>query len=308
MMNCLIEPGLLSLNGLTANDAPIVRTIMQSLSQHVRMMKTVSAKFPATGEFIEQINNDLQECAITTPPIKQEFGRYVREILARTSQPSLKPTGVDGTKIAPEIVSAWVSGELKQLWIDTINSAIAEFLTPNNDIKTPTSLFVAIRAWAATPNTIDVANSKLGDLLEHATGKWTLKVLTDELDYRKEIARESSDLWTKQLFLLVEGHAKAESYNQRGRATMREFRFEKTAQREIDGEANRATQNHLVGLLARRAHDCLEIRDNDEKILVNPRERRMYVNKMNPPIRLHYYFDGDVVVYTSYSYKHDKGL
>ena len=307
-MNCLIEPGLLSLNGLTANDAPIVRTVMQSLSEHVRMIKTVGAKFPATGEFIEKINYDLQECPINTPPIKKEFGRYVREILARTSQPSLKPTGVEGTEIAPEIVSAWVSSELKQLWVDTINSAIAEFLVSNNDTTEPTGLFVAIRAWAATPNTIHVANSKLGDLLEHATGKWTLKVLTNELDYRQEIARDSSDLWTKHLIVLVEGYANKNSYNQKGRSTMREFKFENPARREIDKEDNLLTRTNLVGVLARRAYDCLEIKDNDEKILVNPRERRMYVRKMNPPIRLHYYFDGDVVVYTSYSYEHDKGL
>ncbi len=307
-MNCLIEPGLLSLNGLKASDALIAHAVMQSLSKHVREMRTAVAKFPATGAFIEKINKDLSVCPINTPPIKQEFGRYVREILARTSQPSLSPTGVEGTEIAPEIISAWVSDELKHLWVDTINSAISEFLASNNDTATSNKLFVAIRELAATPKTVRVANSKLGDLLEHATGEWTLQVLSGELDYRLENEIDKPGIWTKDMDLLVKAYAKQKSYKLRSGTTMRQFRFESSAQRAIEREDNDGYRDDLVGVLTRMVYNCLEPRDNDEKIQVNPRERRLYVRKMKPPIRLHYYFDGDVVVYTSYSYDHDKGL
>jgi len=298
------------LDGLTQHDADTALRVVSSLIRHSESIKSVmdkvTVKIPLTQELHETVMYSLSRIQIKNPPIKRDLQQYILKILSQHAKPYFRPLGIGDGRCEPNIISAWVCGEVKAKWFDCIFSVISEKRIENgssNDL-------IGVATWRKDDGCRDVkfSSEEFKEFFEIQDESWDFPILLDRYDWNELFSVFLE--WPANLEYLVENYARKElGIPDEHLSAKRHFSFDKPCLRNIASESEAKWRQGIVEVIACRAFDCLLPRHHDEKIVHKPGIRRLYVRKMNPVIRLHYRFDGQGVVYCLYSNgDHDLGL
>lgn len=308
MILCSLEPGLLSLRGLEPHDTTTAFAVINSLIVHREMLRKNQARVPVTDQFISAILEGLNEVPIHNPPIQRALREFIIEALSRQVKPSLIPTGIEDTEIEPNVVSPWISADIRKMWIDCIAAAIADLPTINSSTSDDTILTLATWLYNNWPLDVELTSESLRTVLEKENNCWTIPLLISEHDW--QIALAKTGLWGENLEVLIEEHARRflgiplENITER-----RQFQIEASCYHAICKESDPALRANIIEVMACRAYDRLLPHHNNETIKGQKGMWRVYVKKTAPPVRLHYYLKDGAVFYTLYSNNdHDKGL
>jgi hypothetical protein len=308
MIYCSLEPGLLSLKGLEPHDTATAFAVINALFLHRDMLRKSKALVPVTDEFIKVILDGLNNVPIQNPPIQRTLKEFIIEALSRRVKPSLIPTGVEDVAIEPDIVSAWISSDLRKMWVDCIVAAIAEYPTINNATSDDAILTLATWLCNKWPLDIELTSENLCTVLDRESTCWTIPLLIGEHDWKIALAKTSS--WIENLEILVEEHARRYlGIPLANISERRAFQIEQPCYHDICKESDPNLRASIIEVMACRAYDHLLPHHHNETIKGQKGMWRVYVKKMAPSVRLHYYLEDSTIFYTLYSNnEHDKGL
>ena len=157
-------------------------------------------------------------------------------------------------------------------------------------------------------NGIDFKSDKLGTLLD-CQNHWVLPFLTTKADWDGFLCE--LDGWPSGLDShLLERFA----YHELGIGVddlfkRRKIRFNSSCHRDISKEDDPVIRKAIIEIICCRAYDRVRPEHGDHEVIGKPGIQRVYVKQMTPPVRLHYYFEDEEVVYSLYSNNdHRRGL
>jgi len=308
MIFCNFDPGYFTLEGIQPYREEEIRTLLDSLSMHEDHIFSCGASIPVTDEYFECIINSLETVSEINPVIEGIYKGYVRRLLSRVIKPSLCNGVMDAT-IEPCMISNRVNEHIKNLWINCLTAAFFQNAT-ELDLESASSMTIIATQESDTPiNNVILVSNELQGLFEIEGLSIILPVLKNENDWNGFLCNMLE--WPNGL-----NTSRIEYYGctQLGIASTssrnhRPIQFEPSCARDISRESDPSLRNSIIEVIACRAYDQVRPEHKDKPLKGHPGLRHVYVKKMTPPARLHYYFDGESVVYSLYSCgDHDKGL
>lgn len=305
MILCNLEPGLLVLDGLMPYQTAEAFAILKALIVHKNATQALGAKIPVTPGYVQHVTAQLDRIPFSNPPIRKPLKEYILDMLARQVNPALAPAGVDDVVLHPDIVSPWISADIRELWLDCFAAAIYHSNVEDLDARVITA------TWDRSdlPLDVELRSDQLGEYSGLASNRWLSPLVVHDCDWRA-VVFDGKD-WPNGLEkALVEAYGRRclriePAELDRHRAVL----FEPACLHDIAKEADSTLRQAVVEVIACRAYNRLRPDQNDETIRGQEGIRRVYVKKMEPVVRLHYYLTKDSVVFTLYSNgDHDRGL
>lgn len=308
MIYCSLEPGLLIFEGLRSHEIGIAFSVLDALIVHRTYIVKSQARIPVTSDFIALVIASLSRIHISNPPLENDLRRYILEILTRQASPALLRTGVADINITPDIVSGWIDDGVRKEWLDCVSATLLEILSIGEEPTQKAELFFAAWKRDNLQTEVVVSSGEIQGFLNLDTDAWHFPLLAYQHDWDAIFA--SSLEWPQGLDKMVESYARRYfNISEEDISKRREVRFDKGCLESIANERNPKIRGLLIEVIACRAYDRPRSNHHDEAIKTQPGTRRVYIRKMNPPIRLHYHLDKGRVVYVLYSAgEHEKGL
>ncbi len=312
MIYCSLEPGLLNLRGLQSERTTDALRVLSALVTHKAFFERGLAnsdrpKMPATGEYINAILNDLDAISISSPPIQRPIRELIVDFLGRAVRPLFIPTGLNDVALDREICSDWVHEDIRKQWIDCLAAGLVDQITSGNPSAEQT-VMIAVSSVSDLSFEVAVTSNSIGECLGISTSSWLLPLVADELSWKAMLARSGD--WTEHISVLVEQCARCSLGIEVNRISQHpNIYVEEPCRRALRRENNSQTRSQVVEVIPRRAFNRLRPQDGDETIKSQSGMRRLYVKKMNPPVRLHYHLKDNDLTFVMYSNgDHDQGL
>ena len=308
MILCSLEPGLLSLSGLSSGDLYVAQQVVLALISHRGGVRLTNAKIPLTDTLLERIVQDLHQEEPAVPPLHRPFRELVLELLSRHVVPSPVPTGLGGTTVTPTISSPWTDPGLLDLWMDSLIASIFDLLAPSDTDDTQPTFCVATWNRDGLPKIMTVTNETLAEIADGLATSWQFPVLGTSDDWIPLQAKEVQ--WPDNIHLLVRAYVlQAAELSSKVNKPLRRYGFTPACLAQIASEADPAVRDLVVETLACLALDHRTPKHENEKVRSQHGLRRVHVKKTKPPIRLHYRVIEGELQYVMYSNSdHDAGL
>lgn len=308
MIFCNLDPSLLIFNELGPDDLVEAKRILDILTLHQRQIIRSRAEIPITSEYMIHILDSLNSIPIKNPPIQQPLKILITNLLGRTVSPPLPPTKITDTIISPEITKEWVNDDTKLLWLDCLLSALYDKISNIGVVQGQKENIVATYGLPVHVENLKLTSQDLGKILE-SVPEWQLPLVTTDAEWIGLLAEFRE--WPHGLeSALIELYA----YRNLGVyveniPSRHPIDFEAPCLRDISNETNTLFRNKLIEIIACRAYDKVKPQHFDHKHDTKPGIRRVWVRKMKPSVRLHYYIDGEKIIYCMYENQdHDRGL
>lgn len=307
MIYCNIDPGLLTLEGLQPYQINEARSIVNALAVHCQFINSCNAQIPVTPEYIQRILESITCVPIKTPPIEQPFKALIYDLLSHVITPPLVSGFSDGV-IIPDVVSPHVDDQTRDLWVNCITAALFQKTAEVGFEQAQIETVIAGQPQFDTFTQIKVTSNELGKLLGN-NSEWILPLLSTAIDWSGFLSSLSGwplgiDNNLLELFARHELGIEIDNIHNH-----RQIRFESGCFRDISREENPEYRKLIIEVIACRAYNLLRPEHGDHYNEKYPGTRRVHVKKMTPPIRFHYYYDAEDVVYCLYSNNnHKRGL
>jgi hypothetical protein len=297
-----LDPSLLVLEKLKSKQIDDLRAVFNALSIHRHNLIKYNAEISMTEQYMFHVIESLNSSNVDD----RDLINLIRELLGRTVRPQFSNANIKKAGITPDIFRSWVDNKTKDLWLDCLIASLFQKFQDGNVIKAELENFIATFPGPTNVDHAIVINDELGELTGGKV-EWRIKLLTCDIDWAGYIASLSD--WPQglekeliELFAYRNFNLSTDEISRH-----RQVKFSRSCLREIREEADLAFRNSIVEVVSCRAYDRLSSQHRDHKI--NDVTRRVDINKMNPPARLHYKLEQDLVVFTMYENReHDRGL
>ena len=308
MIFCNLDPSLFTMEGFLPNQVDEVRELIKSLAIHKQNILINRAKIPVTNDYLEQIMASLDSGSPINPALDRPFKENIYTLLGQVTTPPLAGGVADG-QITPDIISSRVKEEMKRLWVDCLTAAFFQKVTEIGQERAQAETVIATQASASRIGMVSLISDELCQLLEIDKIIWSLPLLSNDVEWNGHQCNfrewpEGLDAALVEYFGYAELGIACDAVQNH-----RRIQFEPSCRRDISRESDPSLRKSIIEVIACRAYNQVRPEHNDEPVKGHPGLRHVYVKKMTPPARLHYYFDGESVVYSLYSCgDHDKGL
>ena len=310
-IHAYIDPGLLIYDGLESHQITIAIRSFNSLSLHKKKIDETGALIPVTLDYISRVYAGLDHIKIKNPPLERNLRAFIVELLGkRAIKPPLAPAKVEHLSLVPDLGSDWIDENTKELWKDCIASSTFERLAVPEENKKDIQPTMATWLRANLPVEVICSCPEVCQSLEmDPETEWSIPVLATQQDW-DEFQVESLP-WPAGLDnIRIEKYARKSLGIPNDQLPKRlEVEFTNPCYRDISREDDPEIMKAIIESIACKTYNCLRPDQVDETIKGQPDMRRLYIKKMAPVVRLHYYLEGNKVVFTMYSNgMHNKGL
>lgn len=310
-IHAYIDPGLLIYDSLESHQIEIAFRSFNSLSLHKKKIDETGALIPVTFDYYARIFAGLNNIKIKNPPLERNLRAFIVELLGkRATDTQLLSAKVTCLSLVPDLGSDWIDENARELWKDCIASSTYERLAGKEENTKDIKPTMATWSRADLPFEVICSCPEVCQSLEiDPKTEWAIPVLATQQDW-DEFQVESLP-WPAGLNnIRIEKYARKSLGIPNDQLPNRlEVEFTKPSYHDICKEDNPEIMKAIIESIACKAYNCLRPDQVDETIKDQPNMRRLYVKKMAPVVRLHYYLKDKKLIITMYSNgKHNKGL